>query len=109
MANENEDIKKGADEHNEAPKHTSWLGNMIDKIQDLDTDFPLSGGDEDPRPARHHEPHHDEKKPENTAEGSENKKKPEHHQSFIGHIVEEIKHKIDHLDTDFPLSGGEEE
>ena len=105
MANENEDIKKGDAENNEAPKHTSWLGNLIDKVQDMDTDFPLSGGEEIPRPAHHHH----EAKPESKTEEPENKEHPEHHQSFIGHIVDEIKHKIEHLDTDFPLSGGEED
>lgn len=101
MANENEDIKKG-DERTEAPKHNSWLGNLIDKVQDLDTDFPLSGGEEDPRPAHHHTA----EKKEDDATGEP--KPAEHHESFIHHVIEEVKHKINHLDTDFPLSGGQE-
>src|ERR1700677_4070977 len=106
MANENEDIKNEGAENKQAPKHHSWLENLIDKVQDMDTDFPLSGGEEDPRPTHHHT----EKKPENTEKEPENKEleHPPHHQSFIGHVIEEIKHKIDHLDTDFPISGGEE-
>jgi len=106
MANENEDIKKEGAENSEAPKHHSWLENLIDKVQDMDTDFPLSGGEEDPRPAHHHT----EKKPEPAEPNTENKDPEhlEHHQSFLGHVMDEIKHKIDHLDTDFPLSGGEE-
>ncbi len=101
MANENDDIKQG-EEHTEAPKHKSWLGNLIDKVQDLDTDFPLSGGEEDPRPVHHHHP---VEKHDDAATGEP--KPAEHHESFIKHIIEEVKHKIDHLDTDFPLSGGE--
>jgi len=105
MATENEDIKKEGADNREAPKHHSWLDNIIDRVQDLDTDFPLSGGEEDPRPARHHT----EKKPEPTPAEPENKEEEKpHHQSFIRHIIEEIEHKIGHIDTDFPLSGGEE-
>jgi hypothetical protein len=98
MANDNEDIKKESSENSEEPKHhKSWVGNLIDKIQDLDTDFPLSGGEEDPRPTHHHT----EEKPE---EG-ENKEGSEHHKSFLRNIID----KIQDLDTDFPLSGGEED
>lgn len=99
MANENENIQPAGENHEE--KHKSWLGSLIDKVQDLDTDFPLSGGEEDPRPPRHHA----ESKPAENADGNE---KPEHHESFLHHLAEEIKHKINNIDTDFPLSGGEE-
>jgi len=79
----------------QAPKaeENTHTGSIVDKIREkihdalenMDTDFPLSGGEEHPV---HHEP-----KPPH--EGPE-EEKPHHKTSFF-----------EDLDTDFPLSGGE--
>ena len=92
MANENEDVKNESARNNEKPEHHSIAGKIIDKIEDvienMDTDFPLSGGEE--HPVHHHE--HEEEKP------GEQPKEEHHKTSFL-----------DDLNTEFPLSGGETE
>ncbi|MCW3121897.1 MAG: hypothetical protein JWQ38_1389 [Flavipsychrobacter sp.] len=95
MANENDNITP---ENNDQPekKHT-WLGDMLEKI---DTDFPLSGGesDEDLEP----EDDSDERiEPDGPEEMEKNEEKGDS-KSWFGHM-------LDNVDTDFPLSGGEEE
>ena len=106
MKNENENTKKVNPENKdeEQKHHTTWIGEIAGEIKEeidhIDTDFPLSGGDES-HPAVHHVPKA-ETKPE------EEKKEEHHHQSWIGHVIEEIGEKIESLDADFPLSGGEE-
>ena len=101
MANENENIKNenaensAGGENKDASKHHTWVGDIIDKIEDaidnIDADFPLSGGDEP-----HHTTHHSAPKTEEEIE--EEKKKEEHKKTSFLHD----------LNIDFPLSGGEE-
>ena len=90
MANKNEDILKDETEGNEenkaGQKQHSWISNLIDKVENIDVDFPLSGGEE---------PHHSHPKTEEEIE--EERKKDE-----------QKKHNFLHdLDAEFPLSGGE--
>ena len=92
MTNENEDIVNAGAENNDGEKkesHHSLLDSIIEKIEDtvdnLDNDFPLSGGIEH---VVHHK--HEDAEEETTEE------KPEHKKSFL-----------EGLDTEFPLSGGE--
>ncbi len=42
---------------------------------------------------------------ENNTENSGTPEKP--HKSWLGEIIEKIEHKIEGIDTDFPLSGAE--
>jgi hypothetical protein len=49
METENEDIKK----ENQEEQEPTWLENIKEEISHMDTDFPLSGGDES-HPAVHH-------------------------------------------------------
>ena len=90
MATENESIKNENTRNNE-PKHSSVAGNIVEKIEDavenMDTDFPLSGGVE--HPVHHKHPH-----TEKEADKKEHPKKT----SFP-----------EDLETEFPLSGGEVE
>ena len=85
---------------------TSWFGKIIESIQDLDTEFPLSGG-EDGHPhvrRKHHTPvvAVTVPQPEKTVTVPVSEEHP-HHTSWFSHLIE----KIQDLDTDFPLSGGE--
>lgn len=41
-------------------------------------------------------------------ENEDIKKDKEENKSWLGHIAEEIKEEAEHIDTDFPLSGGDE-
>ena len=106
------DPKNGAGASESAP-HASWFGAIMDRIYDLDVDFPLSGG-EDGHPhvvKKHHK--HVEAAPavevkqasapvvKPTSEADEASKAP--HESWFAHLI----HKIQDLDVDFPLSGGE--
>lgn len=88
MGTENENTNNEGAENNEAPKHHSWIENIVDKIQKLDTEFPLSGGEteEDFESV-------DDKEEDETGEEKADKSKKT---SFF-----------DDLDTEFPLSGGE--
>jgi len=90
MADENEDIKKEGSENKEETKpeqkHHTWIGDLIEKIDNIDVDFPLSGGEE---------PHY--LRPKTGEELEEERKKDE-----------QKKHNFLHdLDAEFPLSGGE--
>jgi len=83
MANENDELKEeGQENTGEQPQHKSWIGKILEQI---DTDFPLSGGEE-------------EEDFENVNEATGDDEEPEEHKksSFF-----------EDLDTDFPLSGGE--
>ncbi len=97
MANENEDIKKDNPENK--PHHHTWTGDLIEKIEEkieetidnIDADFPLSGGEE----PHHAHPHH---KTEKTEEEIAAEKEHEQHK----------KHSfLSGLNSEFPLSGGE--
>jgi hypothetical protein len=107
MANEN--IDPNSIQHPDHPDHHTWLQSLVEKIQNLDTEFPLSGGetDEDFERATHVEQEanlpddvttRSEQTPEHTA------KEPKEHHT----IMDNLLHKIHNLDTEFPLSGGEE-
>ncbi|MFI5195696.1 MAG: hypothetical protein ACHQD8_01280 [Chitinophagales bacterium] len=86
MKNENENIKNANPENkDEKPKHhTTLMGDIAEEIEHMDTDFPLSGGDES-HPAVVHHVHKEEEEEE------------EHKKTSFFHD----------LDTDFPLSGGD--
>ena len=92
MANENDNIKPEGVENNEEPKHHhSLLENIVEKIQNLDSEFPLSGGETEEDLDRVEHAGKDK-------DGHSDENKEEHHKktSFF-----------DDLDTEFPLSGGE--
>jgi hypothetical protein len=95
MENEKEDIKKENTQETGEGHHKSWIGNIVEKIEDelenMESDFPLSGGEDHPIHPHHH--HEDEASAE---------KGEEHHEPFT-------KHLLDNVDTDFPLSGAEED
>ncbi len=95
MENEKEDFSKDNTGDTESTHHKSWIGNIVEKIEDelenMESDFPLSGGEDHPIHPRHH--HEDE---------SSEKDKDENHESFTSHL-------LDNVDTDFPLSGAEED
>ena len=100
MANENEDIKKegtsNADGDHKEPehKHQSIIGKIVESIEDaieeMSTDFPLSGGEEHPVHHKHH-------KKEEPKEEKKDEQEEHHKKSSFFHDLE----------TDFPLSGGE--
>ena len=74
--------------------HSSWIAHVIEKlgnaVDNINVDFPLSGGEE---PALHS--HHSRRL---TAEEIEEEQKMRFHwKTSLFH----------HLDTDFPLSGGQ--
>lgn len=87
----------------EHPTHRSWFSAIIDRIQELDTEFPLSGGED----GHHHvirKHHHTAPKKEIVKEPVPVAVEPEHHHtSWFSSLI----HKIQDLDSDFPLSGGE--
>jgi hypothetical protein len=97
MANEN--IDPNSIQHPDHPEHHTWLQSLAEKIHNLDTEFPLSGGetDEDLERATHvdEEPINEDK---NEPPAGEDPHKQHH-------LFEQ---DVKHLDTDFPLSGGEE-
>ena len=89
MANENDNINKDSAENHEKPKHHhTWIDSITERIQKLDTEFPLSGG----------ETEEDFESIDDTEDSIEEKKEDHHHTSFR-----------DDLETEFPLSGGEVE
>ena len=125
MANENDNINNdGANkdaEHHEEHKHHSWLEKIEENIEEhmdrINTEFPLSGGEteedfqsvDDSEEGDKIEASEETstKAPEKEEQGKESpkeEKKHEHH-SFMERIID----KIQNLDSDFPLSGGEEE
>lgn len=89
-------------------EHHSWLHNIIEKMQNLDADFPLSGGEPHPHvhyhaPVVHVENHTDavdlKHEDHNKHDGHDEHK----HHTWLGTLVE----KMQNLDADFPLSGGD--
>lgn len=109
------DNKNNHDGASGSQHHQSWFSVIIDRIQDLDVEFPLSGG-EDGHPHVVHKRYRAEIKQEPVAPtpvAVEPKKvqqpvqkqqpKQEHHGNWFSHLIE----KIQDLDVDFPLSGGE--
>ncbi len=90
---------------NEHPAHRSWLGTIIEKIQELDSEFPLSGGEDGHHRVikqQHH--HHTPPKKETVKEKVQVPETAKHHHtSWFSKII----NKIQNLDADFPLSGGE--
>ncbi len=115
MATVNELINAETQLPEENIHHTSWFGKLIERIQELDTEFPLSGGEDGHvhyvKP-RHHAPVVKEPvkkaepvvipKPEPVVVAKEEKAPEHHHTSWFSRIIE----KIQDLDSDFPLSGG---
>lgn len=86
MESENKDLNQSGEQNVQDPVHHSSLvekiaEKLLDVVENMDTDFPLSGGEEHPV-HRHNEP-----------------KKEEHE-----HIKTSFR---EDLETDFPLSGGE--
>ena len=103
MATENEYLKKEETNQNIEQKHkSSWIGTIIDQLHELDTDFPLSGGDGHVHVV--HRTNYSPAKQESAPKKEiENKKQDKNHTSWLGRLLE----KIQDLDADFPLSGGE--
>jgi hypothetical protein len=101
MANENDNIGAKGPEDQEAPKHHSLMENLGENIEKLNTEFPLSGG----------ETNEDLEHVISDEEGDNNAGKtpkegedlPEEHSS----IMDTLMSKIQKLDSEFPLSGGE--
>ncbi len=83
------DEKLQPEEHNEGEqtKHHSWIENIVESIQKLDTEFPLSGG----------ETEEDFQSVNDNETGGENEEQTTKTSFF------------DDLETEFPLSGGEVE
>ena len=101
MTNLKEDIQsEDASKH-----HTSWLHSILDNIQELDHDFPLSGGEhEHPYVVYKHEARTDKENTTQPAQASNtDNTEPKEHTSWFDNILE----RIQDLDTDCPLSGGE--
>ena len=116
MATVNELVNAGNQQSGAPIHHTSWFGKLIERIQELDTEFPLSGGEDGHVHVIRHR-HTDQvvtepvkkaepvvkAKPESVAEAVQEKAPEHHHTSWFSRIIE----KIQDLDSDFPLSGGE--
>ncbi len=105
-------VSESINAHNQQPAehihHTSWFGKIIERIQELDTEFPLSGGEDGHVhyiKHRHTDPVVTEpvKKPEPVVKAKPENELGHHHTSWFSKIIE----KIQDLDSDFPLSGGE--
>ena len=79
-------------------EHHSWFEGVIQAIQDLDVDFPLSGGEH----GGHHVIHHDSYFPSHENADQTGEVADTDQGTWLGHLVE----KIQDLDTNFPLSGG---
>ncbi len=80
--------------------HSSWIAHVIERIEeaieDIDIDFPLSGGEDHPHHKhRVHHTHHSHTLTEEELAEDKNRR----HQ----HWKLDLFH---HIDTDFPLSGG---
>src|SRR4051812_49292169 len=93
----NEHIDPNSIQHPDHPEHHTWLQSLMEKVHNLDTEFPLSGGETNEDLDRVTHAHGD-------AFGEEHKtgEHKEHHS-----IMENLMDKIYNLDTEFPLSGGE--
>ncbi len=114
MANENDNINPESIQHPDHPEHHTWLQSLAEKIHNLDTEFPLSGGETEEDFARVDAHEEEETKDITAKDATTEEKKPaeehkegehkEHH-----NIFENLIHKIQNIDSDFPLSGGEEE
>jgi|GEM_PF-5373684 len=83
-----------------AEQHPSWFSTLIERIQDLDTDFPLSGGAEHHHIVKHT---HQQETATITAAPAETVAHAEHHSSWFSRVIG----RIQDLEVDFPLSGGE--
>ncbi len=92
-------------------EHHSWLHNIIEKMQNLDADFPLSGGEPHPHVHYHtpvvHTDSQSEAKIDTEVHNDGHDVNAHHddnkHHTWLGALVE----KMQHLDADFPLSGGD--
>jgi len=85
----------------------SWFESLVERIQDLDTEFPLSGGEDGHTHTVRHKAHArialpaEQSKPSTIASAE-----PTTNPSFI-HWFNGLVSKIQDLECDFPLSGGE--
>lgn len=97
MANENENTKPGGTENTgESQHHRTWKDIIHEEAGKIDSEFPLSGGET--------EDDFSGSDDEETSEGNDKaSNEPHEHHS----IMENLLHKIQNLDTEFPLSGGE--
>ena len=79
--------------------HSSWISHVIERIEDaideINVDFPLSGGDPDLAHHHHHHTHHAHARTPEEIE--EEQRKRAHWKANLHHF----------LNTDFPLSGGQ--
>jgi hypothetical protein len=107
MANENENTIPEGTEGTDQPKHHTWKDIISEEFQKINTEFPLSGGETEGDLEGVDDKEEGEETGENKKETKANPPAEEHkeHHSFLGNIVE----KIQKLDTEFPLSGGETE
>jgi hypothetical protein len=87
MQPEDEKLNSDENKNGEPAKHHTWIENIVENIQKLDTEFPLSGG----------ETEEDFENADDSEEGGENEEQTTK-TSFN-----------DDLETEFPLSGGEVE
>ena len=80
--------------------HSSWISHMIERIEDaideLNVDFPLSGGDPVAAHHNHHHVHIHHAHARTPEEIEEERLKRAHWKSSLQHFLE----------RDFPLSGG---
>ncbi len=91
------------EQHHE--EHHSWLHNIIEKMQHLDADFPLSGGEPHPH-VHYHAPaaeHTVAEMEQETLVDADHHEDGHKHHTWLGALVD----KMQHLDVDFPLSGGD--
>ncbi len=93
-------MENATNHHVEHGHHSSWISHVIEKIEDaideINIDFPLSGGD--PVAAHHHHHHvHTHHAHARTAEEVVEERKQR------GHWKVDFHH---FLERDFPLSGG---
>ncbi len=116
MANENNDIQNAGGEHK--PEHkTSWLGHIVEevkeKIDEMVEEAQNDGGEFSALGNGHinvvhdHHKHTTEEAPAEKVETPIEEKKAEHHTSWLGHIVDEVKEKIDELVEEAQNDGGE--
>ena len=113
MANENEDIKNNAANSSEGPKHQSWLGHIVEeakeKMDELVEEAQNDGGEFSAignGHINHVHDHHQHPTEQQPAEKQE-EKKAEHHQSWLGHIVDEVKEKMSEMVEEAENDGGE--
>lgn len=105
MANENDNINQENAEGTEQPKHHTWKDIINEEFQKINTEFPLSGGETDEDLAGVDDTEEGEETPESkTGTGPDAPSgEPKEHHSLFDNLI----HKIQKLDTEFPLSGGE--